>query len=560
MAKSKQIDDELVSYPLKDFRGGYNSFTGSKTNLDDNEFPVGQNVELDDNGSVTKVMGTARYGGEVASGKAVTGLGWLKNATHNKVIVSAGTAWYYDDGTTNAALTGVTFTNGLKTYFVQALDRLYGVNATDILAYTNNGTSITAATNGRAGISPVFFNQRIYLIDAATGRIWYSNPYAVDTATPGITASNLGDFATNLGGSPVKNAGFIELFPGGGVEPTSLVIFGNTIKVQTKNHGVWEISPSGSLAADNSLVHTVTQKVMKANAPSPKGAAIVGADIWFYTGFGLTSYGEVAQYQSPRPTAKSARIRSEMSSVADALKPEVALYTYNEKVYIAYGTGTYNDRLVRYDTRLNAYSAPSTGIAASCFMEYVDGNGVRRLFAGSSNPSDSYVYELETGTDYAGSAVNSYFEHKSVDMGRPGQIKYFAFCDVFFTLLYGQLSFVSYVDETTSISGTQSIGSSSSLSVLGYSQPMGTFVMGYDFLSQSTSLTTLATNGRFRIDLEFTEGERISTRFSNANLGEQYKIDKVIYYYQPAESIYQSGDTDVVTGTVASGNSYDRYS
>jgi hypothetical protein len=164
---------------------------------------------------------------------------------------------------------------------------------------------------------------------------------------------------------------------------------------------------------------------------------------------------------------------------------------------------------------------------------------VRRLLVGSSNSDDSYVYELESGTDYAGTAINSYFEHKSIDAGLPGRIKYWAFADVFYSLLYGAINYTSYVDENTPISGVQLVGSSSTYTPLGYPQPIGTFPVGLDFLSTVTS-TTNATNSHFRIDLEFIEGDKVSTRFSNANIGEQYKIDKIIYYYQISESPYQT--------------------
>lgn len=542
MAKSAVVDDELKSYPLKNFRGGYNSYTGSKSNLNDDEFPAALNAELDDNGSITKSPGTSRYGGQVSSGFAVTGMGWLKTSVHNKVIVSADTHWYYNNGAgTPAALTGVTFTSNLQTYFIQALSRLYGVNATDTIAYTTNGSTITTQSGGRSGISPVFFNQRIYLIDATTGRIWYSCSYTVTTdVTPDISIGFLGDYGTKLTGTvgvDFKDAGFIELFPGGGVEPTSLTVFGNAIRILTKNHGEWEVSPT-TANADKSVAHIVTQKVMHSNTPSPRGACINGADFWWYTGQGLTSYGEVAQYFTARPTTQSGRVRSEMQSVADAMKPLVAMCNFNEKLYVAYSTGTYNDHLIKYDNRLNAYGGPSTGINVSCFLEYVDDTGVRRLLAGSSLSTDSYVYQLETGTDYAGTAISSSFEHKSTDVGLPGRIKYFAFADVFYTLLYGQISYTSYIDENTPISGVQTIGSSGTVSVLGYPQPVGIFPVGYEFLTTVTSTTT-ATNGDFRIDLEFTPGKRVSTMFSNNNLGEQYKIDRIIYYYQPAESIYQ---------------------
>lgn len=538
MAKKYLADDGLEMASIPNWLGGYNSYTASKSNIEDNEIPSGLNAELDDNGAVSKSKGFVKFGAKIASGKAITGMGILLPATLNKLIVSAGTGWYYNDGSSVFPLSGKVFTDNLPTSFCMGLDRLYGANGSDNLCYTEDGVSIVEVTsNGIIGKSPVFFNSRIYIISAK--KIWYSNAYSFTTDTnPAITTGNFGTFDTNLTGtgSNFKDAGFIELFPKSGVEPIELRVIGDSLWCFTKQHGIWEITPSTTPATDKSVLHSVHQKVTWGGTPSARSIVFNNADQWWYTGDGYTSYGEVAQYQNPRPTAKSARVKSEMDGITT--KDTVASIVYKEKIWIAYpsGSATSNNRVVKFDNRMNAYSCPIDGINASLFIEYKV-NNISKLLFGSADSSKSYVYELEVGSDYDDVAINSYFEHKSIDAGKPGLIKYWAFADVFYSLFYGVITYSSFIDENTPISSSVQIGSSGTVINTDSLQVVGEFLVGNDFVLESGE-TTLKSSGRFRIDLGFTAGEKISTKFENNNNDETYKINKVIYYYQDG-SIYE---------------------
>lgn len=531
MPTTYKDDEELQSKELMSFKGGYNSYSSSKSAITDDEIPYGLNVEIADTGLVKKRAGKSVYGAEIASDKAIMGLGWLKNTTYNKLIVSAGTAWYYNDGTTTAALTGMAFTDSKKTTFGQAIDRLYGANNTDNLAYTTNGTTVTEVTsNGNIGLWPVAYNQRLYMTNAANpDRIYYSNP--INATESSYAVGDFGTYDTNLSATPVKNAGFLILLPGGGLEIKRIIKDKDYIFVYTKMHGIWRIAYS-SVNADGSIAHTIEQLTTAGGTPSGGSVVPVMNDIWHYNIDNIYSYGEQANFQSARLGAKSGRIKSEITAVTTALRDDVVGGVFNEKIYFAYGTGSYNDHVITLDTRMNAWSSPWTNISANQFLEIEEDDGTRRFLAGSSNSADSYVYQLESGNDDDGAAISSTFETKSTDCGLPGIIKRFAFIDVFYATVYGQLSYEVFVDEISSVTGTLQLGNSTDLGVGIGTQPIATFPIGAEY-NTSTTFADLSQNDSFRIYTDYVDGKKISVRFSNAISGEQFKITGFTVRYLP---------------------------
>jgi len=125
--------------------------------------------------------------------------------------------------------------------------------------------TITSVSNGRAGISPVFFaTMRIYPISTTTGRIWYSAPTVPTDTTPDI------GLGFSLATSPTvltwncrrdfKDAGFIELFPWRwwvGDQPALNSHIRQRDQIPTKNH--WEgNSPNPPLIGQVGRPYTVT--------------------------------------------------------------------------------------------------------------------------------------------------------------------------------------------------------------------------------------------------------------------------------------------------------------
>ena len=550
MPKSYQ-DDELKSFRVSSFSKGYNSYTLSNTLVDDQEFPPGggpsQNVYLDNNGAASKVQGSSRFTStELSSGHSIYGMGWLKNTSYNRVIAVSNTAWYRIDTGTPSALTGVSFTADKATDFCQAIDRLYGANNTDNLAWTDNGTTITSvSSNGNIGRWPISYNRRIYMTNASNpDRIYFSNPYGIDTTTnpPTYSTTYFGTFDTDLStaiaGGNKKNAGFIILLPGGGVEITGLKLdnYAGTdyIYATTKRHGTWRIAYS-STNSDGTLVHTITQIDSSIGSPSGRSLVKVGNDIWMYGRDNFYTLGEVAQYANLRVSPKAGRVKAEIDSIAGTAIANVAGALFDNKLYYAYTVGTYNDRILIYDVILNAWSAPRVGINASCFLVWENDSGTRYLLSGSSLSTDSRIYQLAVGTNDGGSAIDANFTTKSYDCKLPGLIKRFAFIDVFYSLVYGTLTYEVFLDETSSITGSLQLGSSSSSTSGIGSKPIGNFAVGGEYAADDTGLLRY---GQFRIPCSYSAGKTISVKFSNANADETFKINGMVIYFIEG-SIYE---------------------
>lgn len=546
--RSYRNNSPLTPFMIDNFGGGYNSFSGSKLLIKKNEFPQGAlNVYSDENGSATKRAGKARYGPEIVSSHAITGLGWLKNVSHNKLIAACNTAWYLVTSSAKTALTGVTFTADKDTDFLNADGKLWGANGTDALAYTTNGTSVSSvSSNGNVGRWPVFYNQRLYMTNTSNpDRIYYSNPVSIDMSTnppayTGLDTSNL--FNTDLTATPKKTAGYIILIPNSGVEVTRLIVAnqGGTdyLWAHTERHGIWRITPNGT-NSDGSLIHSIVQFVGSTETHSGASVGLAGNDQWFYDrrNNNFSTLGEVAQYQNSRITPKGGRVKAEIDSIATSGHQRVAFGFYKSKVYFAYRTGTYNDRVIVYDTISNSWSAPYTNWSVSRFLEYEEDDGTKRFLAASDNSTDSYVYELETGTDDEDTAVSSTFDTISTDCGKPGLVKRIGFIDVFYGMVFGVLNYEVILDETTSITGSLQLGNSASNTVGAGSTPAGTTPSGARYPA-GTTFASLAQNDYFRIDCGYQACTRVAVRFTNATTGESFKINGVTIHYLPG-SIYE---------------------
>lgn len=536
---------KLKSFVIKNFSLGFNSFAQSKTLIKDEEFTYAQNVELDDNGSCQKRPGSRRFGPVVVSGKATMGVGQFKNTTVNALIVAAGTNWYNYTTLASTALTGATFTDSLPTDFCQAIDRWYGANGTDNLAYTTDGTTITTVTSfGNVGRWPVFFNGRIFMTNTAfPDRIYYSNTVTLNTnPATGFSNGNFGTFETDLTTTPKKNAGFLQIQPGGGVTITKLFIDGDSggadaLYAYTERHGIYKIGAPSVDATAGYLTFPVSHTNAYFGTVAGRSVIKVANDQEFYGGDNQYSLGEVALYTNVRVSTKSGRIKSEMNAIPPTYKKDFVNGFFKTGVYSAYTSGSYNDRMVVRNTVLNAYGSPRVGINSSCMVEYVDTDGTRRLLAGSSKASDPYIYEIDSGLDDGGTAISAYFETKSTDCGFPGLVKRMGFIKVYYALLYGTLTYEVFADEISSVTGSLSLGTSATGSAGMGTQPMGTFPMGIEYTAGSVAATQ-ATNDVITIPCNYISGKRFSVRFTNNNLSEQFKINGVSFHFLPG-SIYE---------------------
>lgn len=482
------------------------------------------------NGSWTKRPGRDVFGGEIVAGHVPVGMSQYKTDSKSELIVACDTGWYRKNGNSWTLISGKTFTADKDTHFVQAMDRLYGCNGVDGLCYYDGSTitEVTGASLGNfSGVASKleYAYNRLWALDASfKGKVWYSNPMADDG-----TMGNFGTFDVNLAANPVKNAGYIEPKKGSGTQVVDIREDGGSLWLLDKKRVRKIGTPTDN--TDKSVAFPIEVVSSDLGGISPRGTVKTLNDFWLYSGENLYTNGEVAQFTSPRTTAKSGRIRSELQSVTLAGMSKVALGYFKEKIYFAYQMGACNDHVIVLDTRLNAWSAPFTGWDIGAFLDY-DDDGIHRFLGMSA--SESYIYELAVGTDDAGQAISSVFETISTDCGLPGLVKRFAFIDVFYGMLFGLLTYEVFIDEVSSVTGSLQIGQSNTVPSGIGTRPIGTFPIGQEY-DENTTYPALRQNSSFRIDCGYAAGSRVSVRFTNNAAGEQFKINSLVIFHLPGD-------------------------
>ena len=96
---------------------------------------------------------------------------------------------------------------------------------------------------------------------------------------------------------------------------------------------------------------------------------------------------------------------------------KATLSVWNNLIWISLPIdgNTVNNLTLVYDPATSAFF-PMTGINASCYSYFDDGNGIK-LYAGG--PESGYVYIEDQGYDDAGTAIDAYWRGKYFDMGIP---------------------------------------------------------------------------------------------------------------------------------------------
>lgn len=188
-ARPAHKQNDLLSRNDKWIRGL--NTTVSNTQIKPFELSEAQDIELVEDGKVQCPRDGQSYYG-ATSGSRVHGLlAFYKSDGTRKLmrVDSAGHLQAYTNPTTWTTISGYTYTTGLKTNGVQAYDKMYLVNGTDPLTYTD-GSSITSFTAisaptissvSRTGGSSGSFTFS-YKVSAVTA-VGESTPSAAETQT-----------------------------------------------------------------------------------------------------------------------------------------------------------------------------------------------------------------------------------------------------------------------------------------------------------------------------------------------------------------------------------------
>ena len=92
-------------------------------------------------------------------------------------------------------------------------------------------------------------------------------------------------------------------------------------------------------------------------------------------------------------------------------------------------------------------------------------------------------------------AINAIVEFRSTDDKKPGTVKRYAFRDVFYSMVYGSLSYQQLLDEVTAVQDTQQLGNSTNFGAGSGSMPSGSKSSGSNY-DPSITFATLKQNGK----------------------------------------------------------------
>ena len=525
-------DDPLQKFSLPSFKDGYNSYSLTRSQIKDTEVSGGQNTRADDNGAMAKRKGKVFASPLMQTGYPISALGQLKKVSGLTKLLASGTGIYSFTDTTSTLLTGNTFTPAPaeQCSFTSAVGRCYFNNGIDAPYYTSDGATLVAQAGSFPAKYVRFYNQRLYCVRPQyPDRVYFSNsvdplPTSSATEPQPYTYGNFGTYTVNLSLTPIQNAGFLMFLPDSGVVITDLHTKGNSLFVYTLEHGIWQIDSIDTLNTNGTVSHRVQQLIKSGGCPAPLSVFTSDNDQFFYGSDNVYSLGEVALYQALRTTPKSGRVQSDMRSVPSASLSKVVSVQFKNADYIFYTNGAYNDRCLVLDKVLNAWSTPYVGWNVSCGQVYYETDGRIRFLAGSSNPADPRVYELEIGTDDNGTPIDANFRDKLSNCGVSGRVKRFAFSNIFYSSIIGSLNFSAYIDGTLVASGIVSAkGSNVSAHGVG-SQQVGLSQVGRDAVGGITSPVLTLSDSYFVIDLNYTAGEKMEIVYQNGNTGEQYRI------------------------------------
>lgn len=532
---AKYEDEKLNEFYVPALSGGYNNYTQSKTQIEDNEI-IGSssNVEVDETFTgVKKTGGSTRISSEISAGYGVKHLHIHTTSTGEEVVAISGTV-VKKVKPTESTITGVTptadkdytsFQGGNKSYFLNGSDNPFTYDGSVLASIASN-----LPTNG-CGMVGVYYARRAYVLDKVNkDQINFSGMYSPEDSK---------DYLMDFRSTTPYFGGYFRIKPGAGIEIIGVYEGTDGLYIGTKQGEIYKAVPDGTTGISNAQTHSVQLVARGAGFSSPFATVQVGNDIHFpYDKYWISLGYQQLFGNLLRASNLSKRVKPELSTILH--KEKIAAAFFNDTVYIAYGAGELNDKVLKISFKdknyqLSAWSAPINGWHVAKWAVYTDSTGKKHLYGGASD--ESYVYEYDTGSNNNGVAVDATFETKSYDCKKPGQIKYFAFIDVFYSMVYGELSYEVLIDEITSVSGTQSLGNSNDGGIGVGSQIMASFTPGYE-IDEDADFASLQQNNRFRIPVNFKKGQTVSVRFSNNNAGDNFKINGIKIYFQEG-SIYE---------------------
>lgn len=496
MARMRPQSGSIPLATVDSFKGGLNTFM-SKAKIQDNESPALQNIEFVENGIPAKRAGTELYG--ASQGTSISGIGSLKTVAGGSFFLQVnGTKLYKKTTTTWTEVTGVTFTTGKLNNFVQARGAVYIHNGTDTMA-KYDGTTLSQPSTGVVGKGGVYYNgrqvifgnssnpTRLYMSSSKSadnfagkmgtatsggastitdsGQSWTTNEFAglsiIITSGTGagqtrVISSNTSTaitvsvaWTTNPDSTSVysiEGGDTIDINKDDGQDVTGLALFQDKLVI-FKERSIWQLT-------FDSIGFPIVQLISNSyGCVSHRSIAVVENDLFYLSNDGVRSLGYVVNIAGViRTNLVSVKISTELDNINTTKFENCAgIYYETKRMYILAfprGAATTNNRMAVFQAAYNCWSI-WTGLNANCFLKYIDSNKLLGLYFGSE--TEGYIHKM-FASDYSdgeSTAIDAQWSSKQFDLGSFNVRKRFAFVDIQFRSVVGNITITVVLDGTT---------------------------------------------------------------------------------------------------------------
>lgn len=454
-------------------------------------FSLIQNGVVNTN-NISKRPGTSGSSVVVASGTFLGGSAFEpSNGSKFQVVCLNGASnaqlWISSDGTTFSAIGTANLTNNLQMNFVQASDRLFGFNGTEVVDVASDGTTVT---KNRAGV-PI----------GKWGR-WYHN-FLFVAGVAGTLQNRL--YWSDLGvPTTFTGANFIDINANDGDFITGLSDFsaapstGNDFLMVAKNNSFWTIGGwSGSTFSATTIAGQNTSFV-NSGYGTPSHRSMVAVGKYFYY---LSFIGGVPHIRSLQKTIYGSILDSgivsyDMEGTMLALNniKLVNATAVSDGKFVYFGlpssTSQINDITLVYYPELTKQSAFGvlrswvkwTGFNPNQFFVSTISGQAKLYFTDGGTTGKVFVFNSAIYTDN-GTAITLTVNTRDF-LGHPSkQAKFSYFYFKYGTGSAGTLTINARIDEAVNFGLQETLSLAGTSPGLG---PTGTFTLGTSILGGST--------------------------------------------------------------------------
>lgn len=495
---------------------GVNTFTRD-TMIKENEAAEATNVWAVGKNSIRKRPGIVKLC-TIPGASKIDGLGTYYNGSTRELLAMANGTLYKVHSGTPVAISGKTYTSGLRTDFCQAGGKVFIQNGTDNLS-EYAGSTLSDTTNGIIGKYLLYYKSCLWTWgNSGAGNLTRLYRSGSD--------SKIGDFTYNVTTNPLATSVYISKDDGqsliGGYKHQDYFY-------AAKERSLWRVG----MAADAAGTISVELVDPARGCDSHFTIDAVENDNFMFSEKGVFATGYEPNIDQVRTNIVSLRIDNKLKTIEKSRLDDTSGIFFDNHYYLTYSSGgsTFNDTVMCYDRqRLGWWE---WYVSANCFSEYKDSDGDTKLYFGSSEDGSIYYFD-ETAKADDTLTIPTNWKSPKLSFGDYAQTKFFMQALLYFGKVAGDVTYSVYVDgeliETESImignTGAAGMGIES----------LGVPILGVEGGSLEIEDTG---GGDFVLILINSAGRNIQFQIEDNNGSKSWELNAIEIQYKPLNNLYQ---------------------